>query len=175
MTTLLKKVILGETSLQKSASPNPSSDRSPSTRSPAGRDSSEDPKDKTIPPEPVQLATEGDFSLNEAEAPLQAHNLARANKRCKALKWDTKLAKDAAAYAELLARTGILEHSGIETAGENLYHDKGEATLEQAVDAWLRQETLYDGKAIGASESGLREWGDFSTLASCDLVAVHSS
>lgn len=175
MTTLLKKVMLGETPLQKNTSPSPSSDRSPSTRSPAGRDSSEDSKAGTIPPEPVQLATEGDFSHADAEAPLQAHNLARANKACKALKWDMQLAKDAAAYAKLLARTGVLEHSGIETVGENLYHGKGEATLEQAVNAWLGQETLYDGKAIEANASGLREWGDFSELMSRNLIAMHSS
>lgn len=71
--------------------------------------------DRVIPPEPVQQQVDGDFSQHDTERPLQLHNLARANKRVKALEWDHNLAREAYVqqrvtvsarwiYANLLAR-----------------------------------------------------------------------
>lgn len=160
MTTLLKKVARGELPGQRNKSSSPSGSKS---RSPTGSSESS-PTGRVIPPEPVQQAVHGDFSLLESERPLQVHNLARASKLSKALDWDVNLARDAAAYAETLASTGILERSGLQTVGENLYYAEGDATYEDAIDTWLNQEKKYDGNAIDTEGGGLAEFGYFSEL-----------
>lgn len=115
--------------------------------------------ERVIPPEPVQQAPHGDFSAHDAERPLQLHNLARASRRCKKLEWDYSLAREAESYAETLASTGILEHSGIGANGENLYFSNGDATFEDAVDSWLNEEKKYRGETIG--EGNLHDWQHF--------------
>lgn len=115
--------------------------------------------DRVIPPEPVQQAPHGDFSQHDAERPLQLHNLARASRRCKKLEWDTNLAREAEAYAETLAQTGKLEHSGIGANGENLFISDGDASFEDAVDSWLNEEKKYHGESIG--EGHQADWAHF--------------
>lgn len=158
MASLLRKVARGELPGQRKSSTSNSRNRSGSGS--LSGESSEDSPSRVIPPEPVQQALDGDFSLNDSERPLQVHNLARANKLCKALEWDNKLAHDAASYAKTLASTGLLERSGIEAQGENLYVGKDDASFEEAVDTWLDQEKSYDGKVIEGDS--LEEWGYFS-------------
>lgn len=115
--------------------------------------------DRVIPPEPVQLAANPDLSRAQTEAPLQLHNLARANRRSKKLEWDEDLARAAQGHAETLAKTGILEHSGVGAEGENLYVGGQDATYEDAIDSWLNEEKKYHGEAIG--EGNLSDWQHF--------------
>ena len=116
--------------------------------------------ERVIPPESVQQQVNGDFSQNNVERPLQLHNLARANRRCKSLQWDARLAEEAEAYAETLAEKGVLEHSGIGTDGENIFMSVDDASFDQAVDSWLEEEKKYSGQSIG--EGNIADWGHFS-------------
>ncbi|KPM40491.1 hypothetical protein AK830_g6067 [Neonectria ditissima] len=62
------------------------------------------------------------LTANQTDA-LNLHNKARAKKKIKALVWDSKLEKDAKAWAVKLAKSGKLEHSTSEdrpNQGENL-------------------------------------------------------
>lgn len=122
------------------------------------------PEGRSIPPEPVQAMPQGDFSQHDAEPAMQAHNLARANKRCDKLEWSTELAKDAQAHAEMLATTKRMEHSGAQGQGENLYMSSGDADFDIAVEAWLKEERNYNGEKIG--EGNLGDFGHFSMLMS---------
>ena len=133
---------------------------SPKSRSPKGRSQSSSPNGRVIPPEPVQQNTNGDFSESEAKPPLQVHNLARASKNVKKLDWDTRLAHDAETYAKTLADTGIVEHSGVEIQGENIFVGESNAKLEDAVENWLKEEKKYHGERIG--EGSVNDWQNFS-------------
>jgi len=115
---------------------------------------------RVIPPEPVQQQINGDFSQHDAERPLQLHNLARANRRCKKLEWDENLARDAESYAQTMASTGVVEHSDVGAQGENLFVSTGDASFEDAVDSWLNEEKKYHGEHIG--EGNLADWGHFT-------------
>ena len=117
------------------------------------------PNGRVIPPEPVQQRPDGDLTDNEAAPALQVHNLARANKSCKKLDWDDRLAVDAAAYAEKLAEKGKLEPSRVENQCENLFMYEGDAKFEDAVQKWLNGEKRYNGEKIG--EGNFEDWGDF--------------
>lgn len=149
-----KDKLSGDDKGSNGGSPTRSPIRSPirsSRNSTAGR---------VIPPEPVQQQVDGDFSHHDTERILQLHNLARASRRCKKLEWDSSLAKDAETYAQTLASTGIMEHSGIGAQGENLFVSDGDASFEDAVDSWLNEEKKYHGELIG--EGNLADWGHFS-------------
>lgn len=52
-----------------------------------------------------------------------------------------------------------MEHAGIDGQGENLYMSTGDATYEQAVQAWLGEEKDYGGEKIG--EGDFTKWGHF--------------
>lgn len=116
--------------------------------------------DRVIPLEPVQQQVNGDFSQRDTERALQLHNLARASRRCKKLEWDATLARDAEAYAQTLAKTCNMKHSGIGAQGENLFMSTGDATFKDAVECWLHEEKKYRGENIG--EGNLSDWGHFS-------------
>ena len=138
-----------------------SSRRSSKSDSPSGLSTkSGSPNGRVIPPEPVQQNPDGGLSSDhEAEAPLQAHNLARVNKRCTMLEWDTRLAKEAESYAERLASIGRLEHSGIEAQGENLFTSSNDVRYEDAVSRWLDEEKKYNGEKVG--EGTFEDWENF--------------
>lgn len=93
---------------------------------------------------------------------MQMHNLARANKQCRKLEWDDKLAKEAEEYAKTLAKKQKMEHSGVEGQGENLYMSSGNAELDHAVEAWLGEEKAYSGEKVG--EGDFAKWGHFCEL-----------
>lgn len=138
-------------------------DKVSSSNKSRSRNSPSDSPDRSIPPEPVQTQPHGDFSAHDAAGAMQAHNLARANKRCPKLEWSAELARDAEAYAQTLAEKGRMEHSGVEGQGENLYMSSGTAELDDAVQAWLGEEKEYRGEKVGEGELG--KWGHFSELA----------
>lgn len=116
--------------------------------------------DRVIPPEPVQQqANTSDLSQTQIEGPLQLHNLARANRRSKKLEWDNNLAREAQTYAQTLASTGVLEHSGVGAEGENLWVGDKDATYEDAIDDWLNEEKKYHGEVIG--DGNMDDWEHF--------------
>ena len=116
--------------------------------------------DRQIPPEPVQQNPHGEYPHQEAEPPMTAHNLARANRRVQKLEWDERLAEEAEGYAKRLAKYGKLEHSGIEVQGENLFVGPEGADYVTAVQAWLGEEKKYGGEKVGESDN-FEEWAQF--------------
>ncbi|KAJ4351756.1 uncharacterized protein N0V89_007099 [Didymosphaeria variabile] len=94
---------------------------------------------------------------NEA---LTTHNDARARKGVQPLQWDDNLANDAQNYAQVLADTKDFKHSGVDGQGENLFMSSADASLADAVRAWLGEEANYHGEKIGEGDFGA--WGHYS-------------
>ena len=59
-----------------------------------------------------------------------------------------------------LATSRKAQHSGIEEHGENLYVSIEDASYEDAVQAWLAEESDYDGEKFGEGNSV--KYGHFS-------------
>lgn len=95
------------------------------------------------------------------QSAVNAHNTPRAQKGCPPVTWDDKLAADATAYAEQLAKEDKLHHSGVAGQGENIYWAsvKG-ATFDDAVRLWLKERDKYHGEKIG--EGTLSDFGHYS-------------
>jgi hypothetical protein len=149
------------TRVKNSISSSAASSMTPSARS---RRQSLKGADRVIPPEPVQQQPDPELTSAEAGPALQAHNLARADKMSPKLEWDDRLARDAQTYAKTLASTGVLEHSGNEVQGENLYVTTSEdAKYEDAVVGWMKEETSYNNEIIGQGD--LSQYGHFSKPA----------
>lgn len=73
-----------------------------------------------------------------ADRLLAAHNGARQEVGAPPLKWDAKLASDAAAWAKHMASTGDFDHATDVEEGENLWMGtKGRSSPEQMVGAWI--------------------------------------
>ncbi|PSN75663.1 PR-1-like protein [Corynespora cassiicola Philippines] len=88
----------------------------------------------------------------DQQGALDAHNDARAEVGTADLVWDAALTSDAQAYADTLASSGTLEHSGISDQGENLYQGYGDETpLTNAVKSFLDEKSSYGGEAISSS------------------------
>jgi pathogenesis-related protein 1 len=129
--------------------------------SPSGLRERKSPQGRVIPPEPVQQLPDGELISAEAGPALQVHNLARANKMVPKLSWDDRLAHDAETYAKTLASTGLMEHSGVEAQGENLYMTTHpDAKYDEAVESWMNEEKKYNNEKIGDGE--LQDYGHFS-------------
>ena len=72
------------------------------------------------------------------------------------LQWSTKLAIDAALYAEELSKTGAWEHDPKNSEGytnspygENLYTSTKNSTLSDAINEWYKEKEYYDYGEIG--------------------------
>ncbi|KAL5387180.1 hypothetical protein DPSP01_003791 [Paraphaeosphaeria sporulosa] len=100
-----------------------------------------------------------DINDEQREA-LTAHNDARAQKNVQPLTWDGNLANDAQGYAQVLADTQDFKHSGVQGQGENLFMSSGDASLADAVRAWLGEEANYHGEKIG--EGDFAAWGHYT-------------
>ncbi|KAF2168786.1 hypothetical protein M409DRAFT_36278, partial [Zasmidium cellare ATCC 36951] len=89
------------------------------------------------------------------------HNKAREEKGVKALQWDSILASDAESHAKTMLQGGQLSHAeGLESHGESLFMQIGDATFDQAVEKWLEEERFYNGEKAG--EGDFLKWGHFS-------------
>lgn len=97
---------------------------------------------------------------DEQRDALNVHNDARGKKGVQALNWDGNLANDAQGYAQTLADSKELKHSGVNGQGENLFMSSGDASLADAVRAWLGEEANYHGEKIG--EGDFMAWGHYS-------------
>ncbi|KAK3202730.1 hypothetical protein GRF29_154g553185 [Pseudopithomyces chartarum] len=100
------------------------------------------------------------MSSPEEIAALIAHNDARGQKGVQPLNWDGGLAAEAQDYANTLAASKNLQHSGVQGQGENLFMSSGDASLEDAVRAWLDEEKNYHGEKIG--EGDFMSWGHYT-------------
>lgn len=98
-------------------------------------------------------ATSGSGSLTtDQQAALDAHNAARAEVGVSNLSWDSSLLADAQAYAEKLAASGNLVHSGVSGLGENLYMQSGtDNALVNAANAFISEKSSYNGEVIDSS------------------------
>lgn len=96
-------------------------------------------------------------SLAERNARLLAlHNQVRANVDAPALVWDANLAEGAARWAAQLGDSGMLEHSGVEDLGENLWTGTADYySIDAMVRAWAdEQRDFRPGRFPNISRSG---------------------
>jgi len=96
-------------------------------------------------------------SLAERSARLLAlHNQVRAAANVPPLAWDDRLAAGAQRWADELGNSGMLEHSGVEDEGENLWMGTADYySLEAMVGAWAEERRDYrPGRFPDVSRSG---------------------
>lgn len=96
-------------------------------------------------------------SLAERNARLLVlHNQARASVGAPPLDWDANLAEGAAAWAAQLGDNGMLEHSGAEDLGENLWMGTADYySLDAMVAGWTdEQRDFRPGRFPDVSRSG---------------------
>lgn len=97
-------------------------------------------------------------------AMLAGHNAARAEVGVAPLTWDDRLAADAAAYAQTLARTGQFRHadqpSNVARQGENLFTGtRGAYGYREMVDLWVAEKKDFINRPTpNFSRTG--RWGD---------------
>ncbi|MBA4761035.1 CAP domain-containing protein [Sphingomonas sp.] len=122
---------------------------------------SEAPKDEAPQNEAPRQVVERRESLTPAPrgaerlrtALLDAHNAARAAVKVPPLTWDEALARDAAAYARVLARSGKFEHAkqprGPTAQGENLWKGTRSAyRYEEMAGHWVAERRDYLNRPI---------------------------
>jgi hypothetical protein len=124
------------------------------------------------PPPPQQRVTEPRAFAGEAprggallrQAMIAGHNGARAGVGVAPLRWNDRLAADAADYARTLARSGRFEHSkeprGASPEGENLWMGtRGAYRYDEMVGGWV-DERRYYRPAPTPDFSTTRRWED---------------
>ncbi|KAL9112324.1 MAG: hypothetical protein Q9227_003442 [Pyrenula ochraceoflavens] len=85
----------------------------------------------------------------DSQAALDTHNSNRTALSLPPYTWDTTLASAAASYAQTIASTQSLTHSGVPDQGENLaVSGAGAWTLADATAFWLDEVNLYSGEVI---------------------------
>ncbi|CAK3999489.1 Hypothetical predicted protein [Lecanosticta acicola] len=109
-------------------------------------------------------------SVDATAGSLDLHNKARSAHGSQALAWDDQLARDAAHYAQKLADKDKMEHSNAAGQGENLFMATNDASFEDAVNAWLKEEASYGGEKIG--EGNLGDWGHYTQCVWKDTTKV---
>ena len=88
---------------------------------------------------PSLAETGGGLTETEIATVLRMHNDERALFSVKPLRWSSKLASKAQAWAQKLAKSGEFRHSNMKY-GENL---AGAPNIEQAIGFWLSEKKLY--------------------------------
>jgi pathogenesis-related protein 1 len=88
------------------------------------------------------------LSLGERAALISLHNDARAQKGVAPLTWSSDLAESVGAWVlNLKGRGCVLEHSGSDQFGENLYYgmkSNGQTTAGEVMSGFLDEEKYYD-------------------------------
>jgi len=110
-----------------------------------------------------------------AERILALHNHERVQVGVPPLTWDDRLALNAAAWAEQIGDSGMLEHSGAEDQGENLW--MGTASrypVEAMIETWANERRDFrPGRFPDVSQSG--DWarvGHYTQMIWRDTRAV---
>ena len=89
----------------------------------------------------------GTFASEFPARVLAAHNAERARMHMPPLVWDTELGNGAAAYAQQMAFTGMLQHSNRQArrgVGENLWMGShGDFSPEAMVGGWSSEKRYY--------------------------------
>ena len=93
---------------------------------------------------PVALAA----PLQDREAFLKVHNIARAAVGVGPLQWSDKLAAHAQEWANHLAHSGKFEHRPNNRYGENLAAFTAAESPEYAARLWLEERNDYHGERI---------------------------
>lgn len=115
-------------------------------------------------------------SLAERNSRLLAlHNQARSSVGAPALVWDATLAEGAAGWAARLGDSGMLEHSGAEDLGENLWMGTADYySLDAMVGGWTEEQRDFrPGRFPDVSRSG--DWsavGHYTQMIWRDTRAV---
>ncbi|KAF9774141.1 hypothetical protein IL306_007891 [Fusarium sp. DS 682] len=108
-------------------------------------------KEEPATTQPSSGSGSGSSNLDsDQQKALDLHNEARKAVGNEPLTWDDSLASGAQEWADHLAQTGSLEHSGGED-GENLYMGSGSNPFASAVEAFLSEKSQYNGEAISGS------------------------
>ena len=109
--------------------------------------SAEAPPERIVEQRPFQgEAARGTALLRQAM--MAGHNVARGRAGVQPLKWSDRLAADAQAYADMLARSGRFEHSreprGATPEGENLWTGtRGAYRYDEMVAGWVDERRFY--------------------------------
>ncbi|KAK3671121.1 hypothetical protein LTR78_008922 [Recurvomyces mirabilis] len=98
--------------------------------------------------ESKEPASSNEVSGSDEDTALSAHNKAREGK-CEDLQWDDDLAEQASKHAQNMAQSRKLHHSGDAEQGENIYVNVDNASYDDAIQAWLKEEDEYDGRRFG--------------------------
>ncbi|WGM38146.1 CAP family protein [Caulobacter sp. NIBR1757] len=87
---------------------------------------------------------------------LAAHNAVRAQVGTPPLQWNSRLAADARAWADTLARKGRLQHDDQRSQGENLWMGTANFfSIEEMVGAWAEERADYrHGKFPDVAKKG---------------------
>ena len=92
-----------------------------------------------------------------------AHNMERSTFRIAPLRWDNRLAAQAASYARWLAGSGLFRHSDRRSrggAGENLWMGtSGAYSIEQMIAGWTSERRMFI-PGIFPNVSRTRSWHD---------------
>lgn len=91
---------------------------------------------------------------------LVLHNQLRSRFAVPPLQWDASLADGAAGWAARIGDSGVLEHSGVEDMGENLWMGSTDRyAVDAMVGAWAEEQRLFRaGRFPDVSRSG--DWSD---------------
>jgi hypothetical protein len=91
---------------------------------------------------------------------LAMHNQVRLRFAAPPLQWDANLADGAARWAARIGDSGVLEHSGVEDMGENLWMGSADRyAIDAMVGAWAEEQRFFQaGRFPDISRSG--DWSD---------------
>jgi hypothetical protein len=97
---------------------------------------------------------------------VKRHNEVRTRWNMRPLVWSDRLADDAQAYANVLARTGRFEHAdqsgSAARQSENLWKGtKGAFTYDEMVDSWIAEGQYYKSGTV-PNNSTTGRWNDVS-------------
>jgi uncharacterized protein YkwD len=105
-------------------------------------------------------ASAPDPAADFAATMVKTHNAARSEVGAPPLHWSDDLAKDAAKWAEHLARTNQFEHATLKDQGENLWMGtRARYSHAEMVEAWIDEKSMFKrGKFPNVTTTG--NWSD---------------
>ena len=125
---------------------------------------SQNPAPTTVVEERTSMAPEPRGESRLQSAMMRAHNEARAKVGAPKLVWNAELAKDAAAYAASMARTGKFAHDPQPgrnpRQGENLWMGTREAySYGEMAGHWVDEDRFFK-RGLFPDNSTTGQWGD---------------
>ena len=79
--------------------------------------------------------------------------------------WDTKLASDAASWAQYLVTQGSMIHSG-GSNGENLFQGWKDGSFAAAATMWAAEKSQYHGEVVPTdpNSNNFERWGHYTQV-----------